>query len=102
MSFKGFKKGVLRAPQTMRQKFNMGEITQDAVYLDAERRFKEIETETKKLSEESKKYFNAVNGMLDEQIDFAKAVAEIYKPISGRLSDPSATVPEDNPQGIEA
>ena len=55
-----------------------------------------------KLSEESKKYFNAVNGMLDEQIDFAKAVAEIYKPISGRLSDPSATVPEDNPQGIEA
>ena len=64
----------------MRQKFNMGEITQDAVYLDAERRFKEIEMETKKLSEESKKYFNAVNGMLDEQIDFAKAVAEIYKP----------------------
>ena len=53
------------------------------------------------MSEESKKYFNAVNGMLDEQIDFAKAVAEIYKPIS-RLSDPSATVPEDNPQGIEA
>lgn len=47
MSFKGFKKGVLRAPQTMRQKFNMGEITQDAVYLDAERRFKEIEMETK-------------------------------------------------------
>ena len=40
--------------------------------------------------------------MLDNQIEFAKAVAEIYKPISGRLSDPNATVPEDNPDGITA
>lgn len=102
MSFKGIKKGILRTPQTIRQKFNMGEITHDAVYEDAERRFKEIEIETKKLSDESKKYFNAVNGMLDNQIEFAKAVAEIYKPISGRLSDPNATVPEDNPDGITA
>lgn len=102
MSFKGIKKGILRTPQTIRQKFNMGEITHDAVYEDAERRFKEIEIETKKLSDESKKYFTAVNGMLDNQIDFAKAIAEIYKPISGRLSDPNATVPEDNPEGITA
>ena len=54
MSFKGIKKGILRTPQTIRQKFNMGEITHDAVYEDAERRFKEIEIETKKLSDESK------------------------------------------------
>lgn len=58
--------------------------------------------ETKKLSTESKRYFAAVNGMLDYQIDFSKAIEEIYKPISGRLSDPSATVPEDNPDGIQA
>lgn len=102
MSFKGIKKSVLRAPQNFRQKLNMGEITQDPVYADAERRFKELELETKKLSEESKRYFAAVNGMLDYQIDFSKAIEEIYKPISGRLSDPSATVPEDNPEGIEA
>lgn len=102
MSFKGVKKSIIRAPQTFRQKMNMGDITNDAVYQDAERRFKEIETETKKLSDESKKYFNAVNGMLDYQIDFSKAFEEIYKPISGRLSDPSSTVPEDNPEGIQA
>lgn len=102
MSFKGIKKSVLRAPQNFRQKLNMGEITQDPVYADAERRFKELELETKKLSEESKRYFAAVNGMLDYQIDFSKAIEEIYKPISGRLSDPSATVTEDNPQGVEA
>lgn len=102
MSFKGFKKTLVRAPQNFRQKMNMGEITQDAVYADAERRFKEIELETKKLSEELKRYFAAVNGMLDYQIDFSKGIEEIYKPISGRLSDPNLTVPEDNPDGIQA
>ncbi|WPK25029.1 hypothetical protein PUMCH_002328 [Australozyma saopauloensis] len=102
MSFKGIKKSLVRAPQSLRQKMNMGEVTQDAVYLDAERRFKELEMETKKLSDESKRYFTAVNGMLDYQIDFSKAIEEIYKPISGRLSDPNATVPEDNPEGIKA
>jgi amphiphysin len=80
----------------------MGESTQDAVYEDAERRFKEIEVETKNLSEESKKYFNAVNGMLNHQIGFSKAIEEIFKPISGKLSDPNSTIPEDNPDGIEA
>lgn len=102
MSFKGIKKSIVRAPQSLRQKMNMGEVTQDAVYIDAERRFKELELETKKLSDESKRYFSAVNGMLDYQIDFSKAIEEIYKPISGRLSDPNATVPEDNPDGIKA
>ncbi|KAM9886072.1 hypothetical protein OXX79_014425, partial [Metschnikowia pulcherrima] len=74
MSFKGIKKTIVRAPQAFRQKMNMGEITQDPVYLDAERRFKELEIETKKLSDESKRYFTAVNGMLDYQIDFSKAI----------------------------
>lgn len=80
----------------------MGETTHDPVYEDAERRFKEIELETQKLSEESKKYFTAVNGMLNYQIGFSKAIEEIFKPISGRLSDPNSAVPEDNPDGIEA
>ncbi|CCG24243.1 Rvs167 protein [Candida orthopsilosis Co 90-125] len=102
MSFKGFKKSIVRAPQNFRQKLNMGEVTHDPVYEDAERRFKEIEIETKKLNDESKKYFKAISGMLDDQIDFSKAIEEIYKPISGKLSDPNAAVPEDNPDGIQA
>lgn len=102
MSFKGFTKAIARAPQSFRQKFKMGEQTVDPVYEDAERRFKELETDTKKLSEESKRYSNAVNGMLTHQIGFAKAMEEIFKPISGKMSDPNATIPEDNPQGIEA
>lgn len=64
MSLKGFQKGVVRAPQTFRQRFNFGESTKDAVYIDADRRFQELEKETKKLHDESKKYFDAINGIL--------------------------------------
>ena len=85
-----------------------------------ERRFQELETETKKLHDESKKYalasmwgeigtanrqhryFDAINGMLNHQINFSQACAEIYKPISGRVSDPDSFVQEGNPEGIRA
>ena len=86
----------------MKQRFNVGEHTKDAVYIDAERRFSELENETKKLHDESKKYFDAINGMLNHQIEFSKAVQEIYKPISGRVSDPDSLRPEGNPEGIQA
>ncbi len=62
MSLKGAGKTLVRAPQQFKQKFNIGDITKDAVYIDAERRFAELETETKKLHDESKKYFDAING----------------------------------------
>lgn len=102
MSFKGFQKAFVRAPQNFRQKLNMGTTTQDAVYTDAERRFKELEEETKRLAEESQRYHKAVNQMLDHQVGFSKAIEEIYKPISGRMSDPNSAIPEGNPEGIEA
>jgi amphiphysin len=63
MSFKGFSKSLARAPQQFKVKFNIGEHTVDAVYTDSERRFQELEKETKKLHDESKKYFDAINGM---------------------------------------
>ena len=40
--------------------------------------------------------------MLNHQIEFSKAIQEIYKPISGRVSDPDSTIPEGNPEGIQA
>lgn len=40
--------------------------------------------------------------MLTHQIEFSKAVQEIYKPISGRVSDPNSSIPEGNPEGIRA
>ncbi|CAJ2502843.1 Uu.00g102370.m01.CDS01 [Anthostomella pinea] len=102
MSFKGFQKSVVRAPQTFKAKFNLGEHTKDAVFIDSERRFQELETETKRLHDESKKYFDAINGMLNHQIEFSKAMTEIYKPISGRMSDPDSLVVHGNPEGIRA
>jgi amphiphysin len=62
MSLKGFGKSLTRAPQTFKARFNIGEHTKDAVYIDAERRFQELERETKKLHDDSKKYFDAING----------------------------------------
>ncbi|KAF1986430.1 BAR-domain-containing protein [Aulographum hederae CBS 113979] len=102
MSWKGFTKGVVRAPQTVKARFNIGEHTKDPVYTDAERRFQDLERETKKLHDESQKYFDAINGMMKHQIEFSKACAEIYKPISGRPSDPESFLPEGHPEGIEA
>ena len=40
--------------------------------------------------------------MLHHQIEFSKAIQEIYKPISGRASDPSSLKPEGNAEGIKA
>jgi len=62
MSLKGIQKSIARAPQTFKAKFNIGDNTKDPVYIDAERRFQQLEKETKKLHDESKKYFEAING----------------------------------------
>ncbi|KUI74222.1 hypothetical protein VM1G_10013 [Cytospora mali] len=102
MSFRGFSKSISRAPQTIKQKFNLGEHTQDPVFIDSERRFQELESETKKLHDESKRYFEAINSMLSHQIEFSKAMTEIYKPISGRMSDPDSLVVRSNPEGVQA
>lgn len=40
--------------------------------------------------------------MLNHQIEFSKAMTELYKPISGRASDPSTYTIEGNPEGIQA
>lgn len=40
--------------------------------------------------------------MLLHQIEFSKSLAEIYKPISGRPSDPNSYKDEGNPDGIRA
>jgi amphiphysin len=40
--------------------------------------------------------------MLSHQIEFSKAMTELYKPISGRASDPSSYTIEGNPEGIQA
>src|SRR5204862_1171276 len=43
-----------------------------------------------------------MTGMLTHQIEFSKAIQEIYKPISGRASDPNSAKPEGNTEGIKA
>lgn len=40
--------------------------------------------------------------MLSHQIEFSQAMTEVYKPISGRMSDPDSLKIEGNPEGIRA
>lgn len=40
--------------------------------------------------------------MMKHQIEFSQAIQEIYKPISGRMSDPNSIVPTSNPEGVRA
>lgn len=40
--------------------------------------------------------------MLSHQIEFSKAMTEVYKPISGRMSDPDSLVVRSNPEGVQA
>ena len=40
--------------------------------------------------------------MLNHQIEFSKAMTEIYRPISGRMSDPNSIEVMGNPEGIRA
>jgi amphiphysin len=40
--------------------------------------------------------------MMEHQIQFSRAIKEIYQPISGRVSDPDSIVHEGNEAGIEA
>lgn len=40
--------------------------------------------------------------MLTHQIEFSQSIAELYKPITGRVSDPESAKPEGNPEGIQA
>ncbi|OLL22276.1 Regulator of cytoskeleton and endocytosis RVS167 [Neolecta irregularis DAH-3] len=102
MSWKGFQKAIVRAPQKMKGSFNMGDNTKDPVYVDAERRFNELVVQTKKLHVDSKKYAQAINDMFTFQIEFSKGIAEIYQPISGQVSNPDTALPEGNPEGIRA
>jgi amphiphysin len=72
MSLKGFQKSIVRAPQQFKARFNIGENTKDPIYQDAERRFQELEKETKKLHDESRKYFEAINGTELLGVDFVE------------------------------
>ena len=81
----------------------MAEVTKDEIFIDSERRFQDLENETKKLRDESTKYFQSINTMMDHQIEFSQACADLYKPISGRASDPDSYVDDvGNPEGIRA
>lgn len=102
MSWKGFQKSVARAPMQVRKKVHKGQYMDDAVFQDVKRRFESIEQQTKKLHEESRRYREAIKGMLQHQIEYSQTIEQINGPISGTLSDPETLTPQGNHDGIAA
>lgn len=61
-----------------------------------------MEAETKKLHDESKKYSEALHGMLKHQLEFSAAIEEIYRPISGQTGETEYSSEAGNIEGIKA
>lgn len=88
MSWKGFKKGVARLPQRVMQKTGHSESTNDEEFNDMEERFKFLVDQTKRLNDDSKKFKQAIQDMLQHQLVFANTLGEVYRPIAGRSGEP--------------
>ncbi|KAH0565063.1 hypothetical protein GP486_001545 [Trichoglossum hirsutum] len=56
----------------------------------------------KNLKRKQNDYMTNPRTMLSHQIEFSQAIAELYKPITGHLSDPDFKGIEGNPEGIRA
>lgn len=102
MSWKGFQKAVVRAPQQFKGKFNIGENTIDTVYEDIESQFKELEQKLRKLFNNTKKYVESINEILNYQIQFSEIIEEIYKPITGKVIETENKSPEEPNEVVEA
>lgn len=84
MSWKGFQKGIVRAPQNLKNKLGVNHEAKDPVIVDAEERFASMEALTKKLHTESKRYWESIRDMLAHQNDFLNSIERLYSPITGR------------------
>ncbi|KAG4302552.1 hypothetical protein PCANB_001165 [Pneumocystis canis] len=102
MSWKGFQKAVMRAPQQIKGKLNIGENTIDQIYIDIESQFKELEQKLRRLSNNAKRYIEAISGVLDYQLQFSEIIEEIYKPITGKLIETENTTFKENNESIKA
>ncbi|KAG5519711.1 hypothetical protein PMAC_001867 [Pneumocystis sp. 'macacae'] len=87
MSWKGFQKAVARAPQQVKGKLNIGENTVDQVYMEIESQFKGLEQKLRKLSNNAKRYIEAISDVLNYQLQFSEVIEEIYKPITGKIAE---------------
>ncbi|KTW29421.1 hypothetical protein T552_01372 [Pneumocystis carinii B80] len=102
MSWKGFQKAVVRAPQQVKGKLNIGENTVDAAYIDVENQFKELELKLRKLLNNAKKYLQSITDILSYQMEFAVIIEEIYKPITGKSTDIENKSNEECSEAVDA
>ncbi|CCJ31036.1 unnamed protein product [Pneumocystis jirovecii] len=102
MSWKGFQKAVARAPQQVKGKLNIGENTVDQVYMEIESQFRGLEQKLRKLSNNAKRYIEAVSDVLNYQLQFSEVIEEIYKPITGKVAETENPFSEEYNDAIKA
>ncbi|KAJ3075209.1 hypothetical protein HDU98_008935 [Podochytrium sp. JEL0797] len=78
MSLKGFTKAVARLPHLVMAKSGYSTETVDPEFQDLEERFKLLDSSARKLSEDAKKFKDALSSMLSHQEVFAATLLE-YK-----------------------
>ncbi|TPX76047.1 hypothetical protein CcCBS67573_g02685 [Chytriomyces confervae] len=90
MSLRGFSKAVARLPHLVMSKSGYSSETTDPEYTDLEERFKLLDASARKLSEDSKKFKDALSSLLAHQESFAATLLEVYSPITPHLTSPVA------------
>ena len=86
MSWKGFKKGLIRLPHQLQRQTGMvasNEHSADEEFSYYQRQFDEFQTLTDKLGDACRKYKDALAALLMHQQQLAQLLGRIYQPISG-------------------
>ncbi|KAI9331734.1 hypothetical protein BDR26DRAFT_824320 [Obelidium mucronatum] len=96
MSFKGIAKAVARLPHLVGKTAGYASETVDPEFQDLEDRFKLLDASARKLSEDAKKFKDALASMLNHQDMFASTLLEVYHPISSFSASPTDASPGSN------
>jgi hypothetical protein len=93
MSWKGFKKAVVRLPHMLQSKAGYS----DSNYVDSEfdelrSQFEELQQLSVRLHDAASKYREAVQSMLKHQEAFSKVLLEVYEPIPGKFEGSSGAL----------
>ncbi|KAI8621780.1 hypothetical protein BC830DRAFT_111125 [Chytriomyces sp. MP71] len=99
MSIKGFTKAVARLPHLVMAKSGYSQETTDPEFADLEERFKLLDNSARKLSEETKKFKDALSSLLAHQESFASTLLEVYQPITAYANLGSTAKEGSSPSG---
>ncbi|KAJ3384511.1 hypothetical protein HDU84_002904 [Entophlyctis sp. JEL0112] len=100
MSLKGFTKAVARLPHLVMAKSGYSTETVDPEFAELEERLKLLDASARKLSDDAKKFKDALASLLAHQESFASTLLEVYSPINAYSTPPSTSVGGTNSESV--